>query len=44
MGTMIAYKCTNCDYNITAPEGVSIGMHAVIEPQLCNICKEIALY
>ena len=41
MGTMSRFECTKCDYGVTAPEGISIGMHAVIEPQLCNICKDI---
>ena len=39
MGTMNRFECTKCDYGVTAPEGISMGMHAVIEPQLCNICK-----
>ena len=34
MGTMSRFECTKCDYGVTAPEGISIGMHAVIAAQV----------
>ena len=41
MGTMYQFKCNGCSYKVMAPKGKSVGMHAVIESQICNICKEV---
>jgi DNA-directed RNA polymerase subunit RPC12/RpoP len=41
MGQSYTFKCTKCDYEVESSGKKDWGMIAVVEPYICNDCREV---
>ena len=41
MGSRYLFKCTNCDYTVESSGEKDWGKFAVVQPYICNDCREV---